>query len=1516
MATNQISPESLSVLLAPVANRAQRWSQNSGRWKDVFLLVLVDLWWIRAGHDEACPRERKAWHRGKHIVLMRGATVVDYSPGECEWMVKHGMGQEKFRVDSREVAARWATALQRRVLSWPDMLRGVGAGGDRTVGAVSEERVKLGFFDQPNLDAARALVSKATVAVGVLETAAQFTQEVGGAVPLVGAALQWLGFVLEVVAREGEEMGSTASAHSRLVVVGERIMEDLWRAFQENDEGYMSVLADFMQFIEGAARALEQFESKTKIQRLGDAFWQTSTGPLSVLQVVDECERRLNSVQTDRTHRKVDLILKLVQPQSGKLSVIPTAPDAVALEAQVAAVRDKLLSPGTKYVALTGMGGIGKTTLARAVVNDRQVQSSFSAIGFVIVSQNPNILVCQKRISEAFIDPKERVEFTSEEDGTLHLQAALKDKILLLVLDDLWEEDDLRQLDVVSANSRLLITTRIDAVANCVNANGYDMMPLDAEESHKLFCKCAFDGGKPSKWQEQYVRDIVRECDGLPLALEVMGREVSTYKEAESAGSTRLEKKKWGRAVKELMGQGIIRSKVFDRVFCLSFNSLDQQHQSALLDLAMLSEDHYARESDLVELQVSSGSCEDEDVARDVLRALESKSLVMRTGADLVEISEYQSCRAVHYHLHDVIRDSALKMMEEAPFVERNRLVYSQLRGAVHSNVEFSCTRFSASRSTKEGQSWDLQSLNMPKLQTVLLRGARIFELPASILVPQLVVLDLSFAGVTKLPQQICYLSSAKLLRVDGCDRLEGLPEEMGRMGELEVLSMRGCRSVYDLPNSVCHLSNLTKFLLPHCGILHFFPTEVPKLQSLTVLDLSRSFGLKRLPPSLGELASLTALNLGGCWQLAQLPASIGCLEQLEVLILHACTSLPEIPEMVTLLTNLEELDCQHCPNIMRLPDGIADGCPMLRILRLQGNKLDFPTFVESLDSLEVLGLPVSCKIPDTFDAQFPDVKVERETTMECSFNNEEVGDTPLHWAAAQGLKEMTKWSLKEIDADCQDHKGNTPLCAAVRGGQVAIVNVLVNHGASIDLADKNGTTPLCLAASLGQLAIAEVLLDRHASIEQPDKYGALPLSVAASQGHTTVAEMLLCRGASIDLPDRYGETPLCAATRAGQTATAQVLLSQGASIKLCGKNGDTPLCAAVRGGHTSTVEMLLNQGAVADQFGRYGETSLYVAACRGFTHIAEILLNRGASVDLHGRYDETPLCVAVRGGHTATAEMLLSRGASAELFDKYGESPLCVASSIGKATIARMLSLQGASMEPLDKGGEAPLCVAAYRGQTDVVEALLDEGSQIDMPDKDGETPLCAAARGGRTETAEMLLDRGASIHMLGRYGETPLCAAACCGQMEVAEMLINRGSSIDLCGRHGETPLCAAARGGRTDIVEMLINRGASIDLFGRIGVAPLCVAARRGHTATAETILSKGASIDLPDKKGRTALSWAAERGLSAVVELLLKHGADARAADEGGRTPTSWARTGGHAALAGQLEAAEKLQNMAR
>ncbi|KAB1211944.1 putative disease resistance RPP13-like protein 1 [Morella rubra] len=177
------------------------------------------------------------------------------------------------------------------------------------------------------------------------------------------------------------------------------------------------------------------------------------------------------------------------------------------------------------------MGGLGKTTLAQLVYDDNRVEEHFGLKAWVCISNDFDVLKITKTISE-------RVGLSTHGDSKDLdlLQVALKQKLMekkfLIVLDDIWNEnyDAWEILCKPFRNgpqgSRIIATTRGLHVASVMRSTiTYPLKKLPEEDCWSLFAKHAFRdndlGVHPEL--EAIGREIVKKCNGLPLAAKAIG---------------------------------------------------------------------------------------------------------------------------------------------------------------------------------------------------------------------------------------------------------------------------------------------------------------------------------------------------------------------------------------------------------------------------------------------------------------------------------------------------------------------------------------------------------------------------------------------------------------------------------------------------------------------------------------------------------------------------------------------------------------------------------------------------------------------------------------------------------------------------------------------------------------------------------------------------------------------------------------------------------------------------------
>lgn len=253
---------------------------------------------------------------------------------------------------------------------------------------------------------------------------------------------------------------------------------------------------------------------------------------------------------------------------------------------------------------------------------------------------------------------------------------------------------------------------------------------------------------------------------------------------------------------------------------------------------------------------------------------------------------------------------------------------------------------------------------------------------------------------------------------------------------------------------------------------------------------------------------------------------------------------------------------------------------------------------------------------------------------------------------------------LLRFDAGLANRTVNeqTPLLAAVFGNSCEVVRALVAAGSGID--SRGGwskDTPLCAAIRTGRFALVQLLLSLGADVNRGGANLCAPLEVAAYHGDVATVKLLLESGAATAAPEgdeRSDETALHAAVESGKRGVLQLLLpllpwARDSPSRRAGRQGATPLWLAAHGANMFALQALLDAGASATAAAAHhvaGTTPLHIAAMGDSAQCVRLLLQQpGVEVDAARSDLATPLLLAVDRGTIDIVRVLLLSGADVE---------------------------------------------------------------------------------------------------------------------------------------------------------------------------------------------------------------------------------------------------------------------------
>ncbi|KAH0715671.1 hypothetical protein KY284_008576 [Solanum tuberosum] len=481
-------------------------------------------------------------------------------------------------------------------------------------------------------------------------------------------------------------------------------------------------------------------------------------------------------------------------------------------------------------VPIVGMGGVGKTTLAKAVYHDERVKNHFGLKAWYCVSEPYDAL----RITKGLLQEIDKFDSKDVHNNLNQLQVKLKESLkgkkFLIVLDDVWNDnynewDDLRNIFVQGRmGSKIIVTTRKESVALRMGNEQISMDNFSTEASWSLFKRQAFENMDPMGHSEleEVGKQIAAKCKGLPLALKTLAGMLRSKSEVEE----------WKR---------ILRSEIWELpdndilpALMLSYKDLPAHLKLCFSYCAIFPKDYPFRKEQVIHLWIANGLVPKddgiiEDLGNQYFQELRSRSLFERVPNPSEGNIENL------FLMHDLVNDLA-------------QIASSKLCIRLEESQGSHMLEKSRHLSYSMGKDGDFEKLT-PLYKLEQLRT----------LLPTCIGLNYFYPLSKRVQHNILpRLRSLRALSLSGYE-IKELPNDL--FIKLKLLRFLDLSQTWirKLPDSICVLYNLEVLLLSSCAYLEELPLQMEKLINLRHLDISNTWRLKT-PLHLSKLKSLQVL--------------------------------------------------------------------------------------------------------------------------------------------------------------------------------------------------------------------------------------------------------------------------------------------------------------------------------------------------------------------------------------------------------------------------------------------------------------------------------------------------------------------------------------------------------------------------------------------------------------------------------------------------------------------------------
>ncbi|GLT58610.1 hypothetical protein SLA2020_314870 [Shorea laevis] len=661
-------------------------------------------------------------------------------------------------------------------------------------------------------------------------------------------------------------------------------------------------------------------------------------------------------------------------------------------------------------IAVSGMGGVGKTTIMKQVHNLLLNEPKFNKVTWVKVSRDFDIIVQQKKKFDILKFQKRiarelKLKLEDHENETT-LAGLISQKLRqgnsVLILDDVWQQFCLEDVGIPNLNGnngcKLVLTTRLQDVARAMECEVIFVNPLPPEEASALFLEkvgsAELSNGRIKGDIDPFLKQILQKCDGVPLAIVTVAKTMRG----------KLDRRSWKWALTKLSKfEGIIDRLEF------SYECLESQCQECFVYCALYPEEYEIPREELIECWIEEGFIYKEGETRDTMNCEGHVMLEKLLDNCLLESTKNrrgEDCVSMHDLFRDMVLDIrpqflvkagiALEKLPEEGEWRENLLKVSLMDNHI---IEIPSS---------------LPSPKCPMLTTLLLSNNRISTIPEAFFEHMLglKILDLSWNGkLSRLPSSVSKLEKLTTLLLHKCESLREVPSLSNLVG-LKKLDLSRT-STEELPQGLNMLTNLkylglggrlsetldellqNLFKLQHLMVNTKIEFKWEKIGSLVKLQNLEKLSLCNLDDAVfgevgaiakstllpaGTFSSLQYIEVFGCHKIKKLFSArwLGCFQKLQIINVHICTQLEEIigskfeeGEKVT-LPKLESLKLTNLHQLKSIYSGslICDSINKLVIRDCNNIESVFWSGFNSLPNLEYLDLSYMSNLKSVFDEE------------------------------------------------------------------------------------------------------------------------------------------------------------------------------------------------------------------------------------------------------------------------------------------------------------------------------------------------------------------------------------------------------------------------------------------------------------------------------------------------------------------------------------------------------------------